>query len=461
MNLNIPGPSLNFENNYAQITDNPFSYMSAARKQYGDVVLLANETSLFSRQPNCVGSVGVFGHENIKQVLLNSEVFGMPIPTTHHNTFSLNLSNLSAGLFSMSGEKHQHRHRIFSPMFNPYQIEAYHDVIIETSKAFFENWQPNNQIALLSEMRHLGLILFDSIIFGHYPTELGLIGSLIQRLLQLRRAYFACSEKDILEKIKTEMITVGEQIDTSLRRRIQYFRQQNSPKPMCLLEHLCTLKNRDNALLSENELVAQSNVFFLAGNEPFAVSLSWTILLLSRFPSIRSELRLQLNKTSSNTSELLEWVIKESLRLMPPNAFMVRITKETTSIENYHIPKNCEIIISPYISHRDTNCFPRPDEFIPQRWQLIQPSSFDYFPFGVGPKSCLGRQLATYTLKIALAQIIQRWDLELAYDQAIDWQLNITLMPKEDIQMRICPVRTSINRLGVITGSLCDLIPTV
>src|SRR5262249_46470656 len=198
--------------------------------------------------------------------------------------------------------------------------------------------------------------------------------------------------------------------------------------------------------LSDNELVAHSNVLFMSSLEPTAVTLTWTLLILSQLPELRRSLR--------KDPKLLDGVINETLRLLTPNALMARLTTRPTTLSSFPIPQNCEIVLSPFLAHREPERFPRPDEFLPERWQGPKPSPFVYFPFGGGAHYCAGRALATYMIKTSLEFLLHRYDLVLSFDQEIDWKIDIVLLPRNEPVM-------SLHRPGALPVSAGKLIGPV
>jgi cytochrome P450 len=158
--------------------------------------------------------------------------------------------------------------------------------------------------------------------------------------------------------------------------------------------------------------------------EPTAITLTWTLLILSQLPELRRRLREE--------QKLLEGVINETLRLLTPNALMTRLTTRATRLNSFPIPQNCEVVISPFLAHREAEHFPHPDEFLPERWHGPKPSPFVYFPFGAGAHYCAGRSLAMHMIKTSLAFLLQHYELVLSFDQEVDWKIDIVLLPQND-----------------------------
>jgi cytochrome P450 len=210
-------------------------------------------------------------------------------------------------------------------------------------------------------------------------------------------------------------------------------------------------------------MVAHGNVLFMSNNEPIAVALTWTLLVLSQLPDLRQALRSEPDQVSPGTASsmavsLLDSVISESLRLLTPNAMMSRVTTRPGSLNGVSLPERCEVVLCPLLAHRDPEVFTRPNEFLPARWQGAKPSPFEYFPFGAGGHACVGRALALQVLKATLARLIREYEIVLADDQEMDWQINIIFMPGSDPIMKLHSPGAAGVKAGRLLGPIRDLI---
>jgi cytochrome P450 len=180
------------------------------------------------------------------------------------------------------------------------------------------------------------------------------------------------------------------------------------------------------------------------------------LLVLSQLPELRRELH-DLAGNSTSGPSLLDCVISESLRLLTPNAMMTRVTSRVGVLNGQQLPERCELLLCPFLAHREAKTFPRPSAFLPQRWQKIRPSQFEYFPFGAGGHACVGKSLGLHVIKAALVQLLPEFDLVLAGDQDIDWQVHIIFMPRSDPQMTVQrPATPAIG--GKLSGPVRELI---
>jgi cytochrome P450 len=268
--------------------------------------------------------------------------------------------------------------------------------------------------------------------------------------------------------MREELIALGTSLDDALRRHIRWSRRQSRTVRDGLLTGLSSLEHMPASKPSEDELVAHGNVLFMSSNEPVAVALTWILLILSQLPELRRALRRELDQASLTDAlphsyrlarlTLLDSVVNESLRLLTPNALMARVTTRPATLCGVALPARCELVLSPFHAHRDDERFPQPKRFLPSRWSTVKPSSFEYFPFGAGGHACVGRHLAVYLIKAALALMLPRHELVLAGNQEIDWRIHIMLMPRSDPLMTISAPGGLGSRAGKLLGPICDLI---
>lgn len=134
---------------------------------------------------------------------------------------------------------------------------------------------------------------------------------------------------------------------------------------------------------------------------------------------------------------LLDRVVKESLRLMPPASVLVRVSTEAFQLGCYELPANTTIFLSPFITHRMPDLFTAPQAFKPERWEGTEPSLYAYLPFGAGPRMCIGATFALMEIKLALAMIIQRFRLALLEGARVDPELRLTLRVRGGLPMRV------------------------
>lgn len=447
--------------------EEPLGFLARARANLGDVFLLRDDGPIFSRSPDCTGALAVFGSAHHRAVLSDIDLFGMPVSAAQHLSLPKKLVNLNRGLHSMRGEQHARHQRQLMRVLSERGVEAQHGAVHASMGTFARGWRAEERLSLLSEMRRLALQVSTRLLFGEKYEESSQLASLLQTYFQFRREVTS-PFNPAGESSRAELTALGTSLDGALRRHVRWCRRRSQAANDGILATLANLDSKPAGRLSEDALVAHANVLFMSSNEPIAVALTWILLILSQLPELRSALRHELTRALPSDAvppvsqparlPLLDAVINESLRLLTPNALMVRVTARSASLNGVPLPERCEIILCPFLAHRDAESFPRPNEFLPSRWKTIRPSPFEYFPFGAGGHACVGRLLATYIIKEALASLIPRYELVLAEDQEIDWRINTMFMPRNEPIMTVSAPGESTPRAGKLLGPVGELL---
>lgn len=179
---------------------------------------------------------------------------------------------------------------------------------------------------------------------------------------------------------------------------------------------------------------------FIAGHQTTANALTWAIFLLCKTPDAYNRLKAEVSEvlngrvpTLSDISKLTysRMVIEEAIRLYPPSWALVRVARDDNKIGGYIVPAGSTVILSQYVVHRSPNYWKQPEVFDPNRF--IGRRSSAYFPFGVGPRACIGSQLALLETTLVLAMIIQRYRLDLDPSHVVDPDPLITLRPRTGV----------------------------
>jgi cytochrome P450 len=446
---------------------NPLSFLQAAQSVADGLVVISEDGPIFSRAKNCSAAVAVFGPAGVQQVLTDADLFGTVVSVGELFSLPPTLMRLNTGLFSMQGEQHKTHQQMLRSIISAYGISDVEDAIVRCWQSFAEDLSAVLDVPLLSEMRRLVLHVSQRIVFG--DAELAL-GGLIQSYFEYRRLLSGSQSPPGLAA-RRNLIRMGYRLDRMLRARLRGVREEiaaSASAGRCLLGRLANMGSGGGAGLSDDQVIAHANMLFMSSSEPIAVALTWILLMLSQQPQLRLALRQELadarerNGAAVRGNEvdlpLLKAVIQETLRVLPPNAIMVRLTTRVGRLLGQELPANCEVVISPYVAHRDPREYPQQDTFDPYRWRTLKPSTYSYFPFGIGARYCIGRQLANLMLVSILAPILSHYDVVLAKDQELDWKINITMMPAQEPIVRFLPVTGETRPGGSLRGPVANLV---
>ncbi|NJL14489.1 MAG: cytochrome P450 [Microscillaceae bacterium] len=194
----------------------------------------------------------------------------------------------------------------------------------------------------------------------------------------------------------------------------------------------------------------------MAGHETTANALTYAWLLLARHPEVAQKMHAEITEKLSTEALHLEnirelrytrMVIDETLRLYPPAWTVSRRSIEADEIDGYYIPPRTNILMSTYVVHRLPELWEKPDVFWPERFETEKVKNlprYAYFPFGGGPRLCIGDQFALLEMQVALALISQRYRLSEQKPNHLQPLPLITLRLKDPVFLQLEKRKTKV-----------------
>jgi cytochrome P450 len=214
-----------------------------------------------------------------------------------------------------------------------------------------------------------------------------------------------------------------------------------------LLSMLLAAQDEDGSQMTDKQLRDEVITLFLAGQETTALTLSWTWYLLARNPEIEKKFHEEIDQVLNGNAASIEdvpklkyteMIVKESMRLYPPGYGVGRGAIAECQIGGYLVPAKTQIFMFQWATQRDPRFFAEPDEFHPERWSEAFTATlpkYAYFPFGGGPRICIGNNFAMMEIILVLATIGQRLRLTLTADQVVEIEPAMSLRPRNGIRV--------------------------
>jgi cytochrome P450 len=218
-----------------------------------------------------------------------------------------------------------------------------------------------------------------------------------------------------------------------------------------LLSMLLTATDDEGDRMPDELVRDELMTFLFAGHETTATALTFTWYLLSRHPAVERRLVAELEEVlgdrppTPDDLSALEYtgqVFREAMRLYPPVPLVPRETATPVELGGYTLPEGATVAPSQWTVHRDGRYWDAPSEFRPERFAGDGDEDrprFAYFPFGGGPRQCIGRQFALLEGQLVLATLARRFHLELVSEPDVDLSVSITTRPLDPIEMRVEP----------------------
>ena len=425
----------------------PIGLFLGAARTYGDVVC-------FSFGPRKVFLVN--SHENVKHVLVDNH-------KNYIKGFGYDKLEpmLGKGLLTSEGEFWRQQRKLSQPIFHRQRLAALADAMTEKTAAMLDGWEQKYETSggqepiffdVAAEMMRLTLrvvsqTLLGTDISGGDADAVGksltaLIAETNRRILSLFPLPLTVPTPQNI-KIKKDLRVINDVV----YRIIKEHRQATEEAPD-LLTMLMKARDEDTGIgMTDTQLRDEVMTMFLAGHETTANALSWTLYLLSKNPGVERKLVDELEsvlggrRPGFNDLSQLKYtamVLEEALRLYPPAWIFSREAVANDVIGGFKIPKNGIVVMSPYVTHRNTKYWDNPEGFDPERFTPENSASrpkFAYFPFSGGPRICIGQQFAMMEAQLVLAMVLQKYRCDLMPGYNVQAEPLLTLRPRGGLMM--------------------------
>lgn len=355
------------------------------------------------------------------------------------------------GLLTSEGDLHHRQRRLVQPAFHHDRIAAYASVMTEYAKDTMSGWRNGETLDVHAEMNRLTMrvvakCLFDADIEAESKSLAGDLTLMIDYFTRLSSTFSRVLER--LPSNRKYQIAL-KRIDKMVYDLIETRRASGKDEDGDLLSLLLRARDEGGVQMSDKQLRDEVLILFAAGHETTANALTWTWYLLSQNPGAEEKLHYEvegvLGGRLPTASDLprLEYVTRvftESMRLYPPAWILVRQAVNDTVIGGYQIPKGSNVVVSQFVNHRDPRYFRDPLDFNPDRWTPEMKNAlpkFAYFPFGGGPRSCVGEPFAWMEGVLLLATIARKWRMEHAEGHRVEMFPRITLRPRYGMRMKL------------------------
>ena len=384
---------------------------------------------------------------------------------------------LGDGLLTADGPLHTRQRRMIGPVFHAQQVKAYAADFVAQAARLADTWHDGQTLDLNQAMTELTLrVVTKSLFDTELEAEVGPIGQDMHALVSMferinnplaalmnklplpsnRRFKAALARLDarILGMIAARQAeATGDDGDATKDARFDLL----SLLLMARDAHGHGVTTADDGTepqgMSQRQVRDEAVTLFMAGHETTANALIWTFLLLAEHPEADTALAAELAEVlqgrpaTADDMPRLKYaraVIAESMRLRPPAWVIARLTAHPYAVGPYRVPAGTTLLMSQYVVHRDPRWWPDAEAFRPARWLAPAAASdgrerpkYAYFPFGGGPRSCVGEPFAWLEAITLLATLTQRWRLDRADTTPVELFPTITLRPKRMVRMTV------------------------
>jgi len=399
---------------------------------FGNVLDFRRDTLGFIRRMAEYGDVSLFKVGRFPLYLVNHPEIIREVLVSQARNFHKSMAFdrlkplLGNGLLTSEDDFHLRQRRLVAPAFHRQQLEHYAETMVEYAERVQQGWQDGAPIDMSAEMMRLtlavaGKTLFNADVEADAP-EIGRALTEVMHVFMRINAPFGF----LLDRLPLPSNRRAEEaratLDGIVYRLIDERRKSGEDKGD-LLSMLLAARDEegDRSGMTDRQVRDEVMTIFLAGHETTAVALTWAWYLLAQHPEEARRLHAELDQVLAGRLPCVadlprlaftRMVFAETLRLYPPAYLTGRKALVDFKAGGYTIPAGEVVLVSPYVTQRDRRWWAEPECFNPQRWapgEEEKRPKFAYFPFGGGPRLCIGEQFAWMEGTLVLAALAQRW----------------------------------------------------
>lgn len=359
---------------------------------------------------------------------------------------------LGTGLFTAEGQAWQRQRKLAAPAFATRPLESYAPDMVAMAERMVSTWQDGQELELHAAMMDLGLrIAAKSLLNAEMEGYLSEFEQATQWIIdeiaaRVARPVFVPDWVPLPGHIR---YLRGVRYIENVVYRVITERRASGTMGNDFLSLLMAARDDEGKPLSDKQLRDEVHNMLLAGYETSAISVSWGFHLLGQHRDIQSAIAEEVETIAAgrplsheDISNLThtEHAVIEIMRLYPPAWSIGREAKEDADVGGYHIPKGTTIFMSPWVTHRDPRYFEDPTAFRPDRWAgdlRRRLPRFAYYPFGGGPRICIGNRFAMMEAMLLVATIARHFDVERMIERPVTPSPSITLRPGGGVWVRL------------------------
>src|SRR5215471_12650683 len=408
-----PGPRhLPYIGNLLSLRQDPLGFLQQLQRIYGNMA-----TIYIGKNP----AVLLFRPEHVRYVLVEH-------PRDFSNRGLLQGDGdggfANEGLLTIDGEKHRQQRHAVQPAFHKKRVEGYAAIMQQYTEELLKTWQPGDTVDMSRAMQELTLRIVSKCLFSiDLSSQLAPLSAAFDGIIG---SSTSIAEDMLNIRIDNPLTAYGKRMAATRQLDMLIYtliaqRRDDDRDYHDVLSMLMSAQSGEEpeTKLTEKQIHDHILTFLAAGHETTAIALVWTVYLLSQHPQVRIKLQDEIRSVLAGPEPTLDdlpklpyldWVLNESMRLYPPAWMQMRFVAKESTIDGVRLPVGTLLILSQWVIHRLPDIWQDAEAFKPERWdpaneQRIPPGA--YFPFGGGPRTCIGMPLAQLEARIILASILQ------------------------------------------------------
>jgi cytochrome P450 len=435
-----PGPNgLPVLGNTHQYARDPFRFMTAVGRAYGDVARfhLAGRETFMLTAPADVEEVLVAGERRYRKPVFGDDAVG---------------ELLGEGLLLSEGEAWREQRRRARPAFDPRRVTAMADRMVALTREHVADWDDGDVVEVREELAALTVRVISDAMFdvtpddattGRIRTALEPLGSRFEPSASrfLLPSWLPTAENREFDDALGTLETV---LDDVVAQRRERGVDGSDDDLLAIMLRAQAAGEIDDGVLRD-ELMTM----LLAGHDTTALALTYSLWLLDANPGARDRLHREFDDlldgaepTAGDVGEMefATRVLNEAMRLYPPVYVLFREPRTDVRLAGHRVPEGALVMLPQWVIHRDPRYYDEPERFDPDRWlpeRAADRHGYAFFPFGGGPRSCIGRQFSLLEARLILGVLCQRFELHRVDESPLSLRPSLTMHPADPVEMEL------------------------
>lgn len=418
-------------------------FMEDCANRYGDIFSARVATGLIP--------VVFVSNPQALQEILTGDTKEFEAPGESNQIFEPLLGKQS--MIALSGASHRRQRQLMMPPFHGERMRTYGETIGNVTEQVMNQWEKGKPFCVRTSTQAITLRVMMKAVFGLNEDARGekiehlVVGMMDQMSSPFSAAmlYFPALQRDLGALTPwRNFVRRRQQTDNLLYEEMQQRRAHPDPNRTDILSLLMAARDEAGEAMTDEELRDELMTLLLAGHETTATAIAWALYWIHKLPSVREKLLQELDSLGDNPDPgaifklpYLNAVCSETLRIYPVGMLTFpRVPKVPVTLGGYDIAPGTILMGSIYLTHQREDVYPEPKQFKPERFLERQYSPYEYLPFGGGARRCIGYAFALFEMKVALAKILSRFELELADNREVQpTRRGLVSAPNRSIQM--------------------------
>ncbi|MBG1258893.1 cytochrome P450 [Nostoc commune] len=430
---------------------NPLEYMEACAKRYGDIFTLrigpVFTPQVFISNPQAIQQIFTTDPKQLD----SGEPAGIKSPLLGKQS-----------LLALEGKPHQRQRKLLTPPLHGERMLAYGQLTREITEQVISQWLVGESFSVLPSMQAISLEVILKAVFGLVDgPRFEKLREVLLKILNPKQPFvrammlvFPSLQRDLGSWSPWgKFLRLREQMDELIYAEIRYasgglrlHKQQPDPSRTDILSLMMAARDEEGQPMTDVELRDELITLLVAGHETTATTLAWALYWIHHLPQVREKLLQEIDSLGENPDPnailrlpYLSAVCSETLRLYPVAMLALnRLVKSPLEIMGYQLNPGTVVIPCIYLTHHREDLYPQSKQFKPERFLERQFTSSEYLPFGGGNRRCIGMAFALFEMKVVLATVLSRWQMELADSKPVQpARKGVLLVPGGGVQMMV------------------------